>query len=100
MGSTWQADFCVLHSKPKVLTGPAMTSFVRVTQCSLFVVRIAIAVEPLKLRIQDLVVPGAVGRWKRKKKKENTQGVEEEMCFSRREGNRWLQMGEHEELVR
>lgn len=93
MGSTWQADFCVLHSKPKVLTGPAMTSFVRVTQCSLFVVRIAIAVEPLKLRIQDLVVPGAVGRWKRKKKKKKTHKALRKKCVSPEEkatdGSRW-----------
>lgn len=63
------------------------------THCCLFVVRIAIAVEPLKLQIQDLVVPGAVGRWKRKKKKENTQGVEEETRVSPEEkttdGSRW-----------
>ena len=63
-GSTLQADVCVPHSKPKFVTGSALTSFVRVTHCCVFVVRIAIAVEALKLWIQDLVVPGAVGTWK------------------------------------
>lgn len=33
----------------------------------MFVVCIAIAVEALKLWIQDLVVPGAVGTWKTEK---------------------------------
>lgn len=58
-----------------------MTSFVRVTHCCLFVVRIAIAVEPLKLRIQDLVVPGAVGRWKRKKKKKTHKALRKKHAF-------------------
>lgn len=34
----------------------------------MFVVCIAIAVETFKLWIQDLVVPGAVGTWRGKKK--------------------------------
>lgn len=45
----------------------------------MFVVCIAIAVETFKLWIQDLVVPGAVGSWRRKKK----GGVRKNMHFSR-----------------
>lgn len=67
------------------------------THCFVFVVCIAIAVESLKLWIQDLVVPGAV---RSMGKKTNQKGhVRKNMNFCVTQDNRWLQMGDYKELM-
>lgn len=67
------------------------------TNCFVFVVCIAIAVKALKLWVQDLVVLGAVRIMG--KKTQTKKAVRKNMHFCITQDNRWLQMGDHKELM-